>query len=173
MAAAIPVIDEFKKRTPIEGDFREGDFVVFDDKGNKHYGILRNGLSGKVEWIDFTDSTGRSQELSDFACNFTNIKRVQPNLIGLQVRCKSCPEDEIFGQIVEDENKDLLLNSDQQNDLMDNLEFSGKPYSCLLLNKEERRQMDNATFGRVRSALSFLRNKNFGYRFIAVKGDGK
>ena len=162
----------FVERKPIsQVGFSNGDFVSFKDGTKPKYGILRSLKNdGNIDWVDFTNSVGQSQGLSDLAIKFDGtFEKIEPKLIGLKVLCRSSDSDEVQGEIFEDEDKSLVFASDYQNALLDNIEFAGKKYSCILLSPEERDEMNRFAFGKTGRALSFIREKNFNYRFVVAR----
>lgn len=162
----------FTERKPItQKGLKIGDFVSFKDKTLPKYGILCSLKNdGNIDWVDFTNSVGESTGFSDLAIKFDgSFKRIEPKIVGLKVRCRSCDEDEIEGIILEDSEKNLVFCSNFQNELLDDIEEQGYKYSCVLLSPEEREEMARFSFGRTGRALSFIREKNFNYRFITVK----
>lgn len=168
-----PSTDEyFTERKPIsQVGFSNGDFVSFKDGVKPKYGILRSlKNNGQIDWIDFTNSIGQSQGLSDLAIKFDGtFEKIVPKVIGLNVKCRTTEEDEIEGVVLEDNDKNLVFCSNFQNELMDDIEEQGYKYSCILLSPEERDEMNKTCFGRIGKALSFIRGKNFNYKFTVSR----
>ena len=152
-----------------------GDFVEVKDGNCKRRGILRSSSnkSDEIDWIDFTTTTGQDVEESEFACEFDGqFKRVIPAIIGLKVSVKHPEDNEILGVISEDKEGNLLFLSKKKNNLVDNYFIQGHKYSCILLDKNERRIMEQKCFGRIKTALNYIGMKNFGYKFIkTIKKD--
>ena len=160
----------FVERKPItQKGLLPGDFVEVKDGTFKRRGVLRSSTNkiNEIDYIDFTTPTGESVDETEFASEFDGkIKRVIPNIIGLNVSVKHPEDKEIIGVISEDKKGNLLLLSKKKNDLVDNYFIQGHKYSCILLDNNERRKMEQECFGRIKTALNYIGMKNVGYKFI-------
>lgn len=166
----------FAERKPIkQKGLLPGDFVKFKDGAVEKYGILRSSQkNNEIDWVDFTNPKGEDAGESEFACEFDGkFKRIIPDVIGLRVSVKHTKDNEVLGVISEDKDGNLILLSKKKNDLLDNYFIQGHKYSCILLDPKERREMENASFGRVRTALAYISSKNFGYKFIKTVKEEK
>ena len=125
-----------------------------------------------MDWVDFTNSSGDKTAYSDLAIKFDgSFELVEPKIVNIKATCRSNKEDEIDGMFVEDEEKNLCFVSNSKNELLDDFPLGDYKYSCILLTPEERREMNTKVFGRVRSAIAFIRSKNFDYKFTIIRSE--